>query len=180
MIKQPIAIIADIHGNRWALEAVLSDIKRRGIQKIINLGDSFYDPLDPVGTFQMLTNNNILSILGNEDRVLLNSSKNNVENPTIKFVKQSLSEHALNWLASLKVNIIVNDDIFACYGSPLSDDDFLLEEIVEDGISLKNSQKLVENLSMVNQDIILCGHSHIPRTVYLPTGQFVINPGLWD
>jgi diadenosine tetraphosphatase ApaH/serine/threonine PP2A family protein phosphatase len=48
---------------------------------------------------------------------------------------------------------------------------------MEDGISLKNSQKLVENVSMVNQDIILCGHSHIPRTVYLPTGQLVINPG---
>ncbi len=30
-----LAVIADIHGNRCALEAVLQDIDRRGIQQII-------------------------------------------------------------------------------------------------------------------------------------------------
>jgi predicted phosphodiesterase len=45
-----IAVIADIHGNRWALEAVLADIDRRYIGQIVNLGDSLLGPLDPVGT----------------------------------------------------------------------------------------------------------------------------------
>ncbi|WP_155837120.1 hypothetical protein [Aneurinibacillus terranovensis] len=27
------------------------------------------------------------------------------------------------------------------------------------------------------ESIILCAHTHIPRTVYLPTGQIIINPG---
>lgn len=26
----PVAVIADVHGKRWALEAVLEDIERRG------------------------------------------------------------------------------------------------------------------------------------------------------
>ncbi len=40
-----IAVISDIHGNRWALEAVLEDINRRGIKRIANLGDCLYGPL---------------------------------------------------------------------------------------------------------------------------------------
>ena len=35
-----LAVISDIHGNVSALEAVLSDIDRRGIDRIVNLGDS--------------------------------------------------------------------------------------------------------------------------------------------
>ena len=36
---EKIAIISDIHGNLPALEAVLLDIERRGIKRIICLGD---------------------------------------------------------------------------------------------------------------------------------------------
>lgn len=34
-----IAVISDVHGNLTALEAVLADIARRGIERIFNLGD---------------------------------------------------------------------------------------------------------------------------------------------
>ncbi len=34
-----IAIIADVHGNKHALDAVLADVKQRGIELIYNLGD---------------------------------------------------------------------------------------------------------------------------------------------
>ena len=40
-----IAIIADIHGNLPALEAVLADIKRRAVDRTINLGDCVSGPL---------------------------------------------------------------------------------------------------------------------------------------
>ena len=49
-----LVVIADIHGNRWALEAVLQDIDRRGIQQIVNLGDHLTGPLDPAGTADLL------------------------------------------------------------------------------------------------------------------------------
>ena len=39
-----IAVIADIHGNLPALEAVLADIQRRGVDRTINLGDSVSGP----------------------------------------------------------------------------------------------------------------------------------------
>ena len=42
------AVIADIHGNLPALEAVLADIAQRGISKVVNLGDLLSGPLPPV------------------------------------------------------------------------------------------------------------------------------------
>ena len=65
-----LAVIADIHGNRWALEAVLQDIDRKGIQQIVNLGDHLTGPLDPAGTADLLIERDMLSICGNDDRVL--------------------------------------------------------------------------------------------------------------
>ena len=44
-----IAIISDVHGNSHALQAVLKDLERRKVEMIINLGDSVYGPLDPLG-----------------------------------------------------------------------------------------------------------------------------------
>ncbi len=42
-----IAVIADIHGNMPALEAVLADARRRNIDRTINLGDCVSGPLWP-------------------------------------------------------------------------------------------------------------------------------------
>ena len=36
-----IAILADIHGNLLALEAVLADLRKRYADHVINLGDCF-------------------------------------------------------------------------------------------------------------------------------------------
>src|SRR4029077_18068566 len=44
---QKLAIIADIHGNVAALEAVLADIKALGVADIVNLGDCVSGPLWP-------------------------------------------------------------------------------------------------------------------------------------
>jgi hypothetical protein len=43
-----LAVLSDIHGNRWALEAVLDVIDKGGVTSALNLGDALYGPLDPV------------------------------------------------------------------------------------------------------------------------------------
>ena len=42
-----VAVISDIHGNIYALEAVLDDIRARGIVTIWNLGDHVHGPIEP-------------------------------------------------------------------------------------------------------------------------------------
>ena len=63
-MKRKIAIISDIYGNSHALKAVLKDISRRKVEMIINLGDSVYGPLDPLGTIEILMSNEMIHIKG--------------------------------------------------------------------------------------------------------------------
>ena len=45
-----LAVIADIHGNLLALDAVLTDIAARGVDLTVNLGDCVSGPLWPAET----------------------------------------------------------------------------------------------------------------------------------
>ena len=46
-MREPVAILSDIHGNIRALDCVLDYIAQRGIRRIVNLGDGLYGPFDP-------------------------------------------------------------------------------------------------------------------------------------
>ncbi|HMB89809.1 MAG TPA: metallophosphoesterase family protein [Rhodothermales bacterium] len=61
--SSPIAILADVHGNRWALDASMVDIQQRGITQIINLGDTVHGPRDPAGTAERAIQTTMLSIM---------------------------------------------------------------------------------------------------------------------
>lgn len=65
------AIISDIHGNLEALNAVLADIRDRGIEEIVCLGDIVgYGP-DPVACLDMVMKVSSLTILGNHDQATI-------------------------------------------------------------------------------------------------------------
>jgi hypothetical protein len=51
----PLAVLADGHSNRCNLEAVLDDLERRGVDRVVDAGDSFCGPLDPRGTAALLS-----------------------------------------------------------------------------------------------------------------------------
>jgi putative phosphoesterase len=174
-LKKKIAVLSDIHGNNVALEAVLLDISRRNIDAVVNLGDSLYGSLNPLKTFHLLMEHNIAHIMGNCDRIILEPSEAGAGS-TIHYVKKTLTKEALDWLEHLPNSISI-DDILFCHGIPSSDQVYLLEEMTEEGGVLKNSEEIMRDLEGVEQNVIFCGHSHIPRTVYLPNGKLVINPG---
>ena len=48
-----IAILSDIHGNLPALEAVLAEIDREGVDQIINVGDTLGGPLKSAHTAEI-------------------------------------------------------------------------------------------------------------------------------
>jgi predicted phosphodiesterase len=62
-----VAIISDIHGNRLALEAVLDDVARRGVDATYCLGDLVgYGP-DPNGVIDLVRAGGIPTLMGNYD-----------------------------------------------------------------------------------------------------------------
>ncbi len=175
-MNEQIAVIADIHGNTWALDAVLADIKRREITRIANLGDCVYGSLDPAGTLERLMGANIMSIAGNQDREVFDESAQVRSSRDHQFVTGQLSAEQLAWLEQLPPTQVV-EDVFLCHGTPKSDMIYLLEHVTEHGVFLRDSATIMAYLRDVRQPVVTCGHSHIPRTVWLPDGRLVVNPG---
>src|SRR5260370_24474095 len=63
-----LAILADIHGNVLALEAVLADLQHRKADNVVNLGDCVSGPLWPRETAHRLMRLDWPTIRGNHDR----------------------------------------------------------------------------------------------------------------
>jgi predicted phosphodiesterase len=85
------AVVADIHGNRWALEAVLEKLDRLAIREVVDLGDHLYGPLDPGGTFELLRQRSWPSVRGNMDRILLEAAPS-PPSPTHEFVTGEIGD----------------------------------------------------------------------------------------
>lgn len=175
---ETLAVLADIHSNVFALEAILEDIGSRNIKRIINLGDIFYGPIDPKKTGDIINKNSWTTVQGNQDRYLYESTPDDISsNPTLKFVLAELDDNALEWLKSCPSTKIINDTILACHGAPASDTTYLLEDISPGFPILKSDADICLMLKETKQEVILCAHTHIPRTVKLSDEKLVLNPG---
>jgi len=171
-----VAVLADIHGNYWALQAVLKRIRAARIETIINLGDSLYGPLRPLDTARLIAQAGMISIAGNEDRLILEALAGPAHNPTIRQNLESLDEITLDWLKSLPATKVFRD-FYLCHGTLANDCAYFCEAVTPKGVTLKSIEALEAITSVISQDIILCGHSHIPRVIALPNGKTIINPG---
>jgi len=172
-----IAVISDVHGNFWALEAVLKDIKARGVDRVLNLGDCVYGPLAPLETALLLRDGLILSIKGNRDRAVVEKGKRAAEDLTAAFVRSRLDEASLRWLRYLRSTDVYASNVFLCHGCLDSDEIHLFERVSALGVSLRADFELLRHVLLVKQNLILCGHSHIFRAAVLPDGTTVVNPG---
>jgi diadenosine tetraphosphatase ApaH/serine/threonine PP2A family protein phosphatase len=177
MQNPPVAVLSDIHGNRWALAAVLEDIRRRGIRDMVNLGDCLYGPLDPGGTAQMLMELAMPTVLGNEDRILLDEPGRHPDSPSLPFVLANLAPGHRQWLKTLPATAVAFEDFYLCHGTPEKDNEYLLREVTALGCSLLPTAAIGLKLKSVAQPIILCGHDHLPGLLGLPDGRHIVDPG---
>lgn len=171
-----IAVLADIHGNIRALEAVQQDLGRLSPDVVINLGDHVSGPLQAAPTADLLMNEHYIQIRGNHDRQLNDRSFDEM-GASDRAAYAQLSSRHLDWLANLPASQVIGEDILLCHGSPRDDLEYLLEEVVGDGIRLSCPASIGLRLRGVERSLVLCGHTHIPRDVMLPNGVRVVNPG---
>jgi len=172
------AILSDIHSNVFALEAVLKDIRRRGVDFKVNLGDILYGPIAPRDTYDLLKENEFLTISGNQDRQIYEATQKEIDsNPTMEFILNDLGTAPLDWMKSLPFDMHVSDDVYLCHGTPESDLIYLLEDVTKGYPMLRDEQEIIKLLGGKRSKLICCGHTHLPRTVSLDNGQLVVNPG---
>ena len=95
-----IAFVTDIHGNLPALEAVVHDIARRGIARIVNLGDSLSGPLLPRETARYLMAQDWFQLAGNHERQILSSGPAG-GGASDTYARSTLTAPEFDWIASL-------------------------------------------------------------------------------
>jgi predicted phosphodiesterase len=171
-----LAVIADIHGNLPALEAVLADIARRGADRTINLGDCVSGPLWPRDTMDMLGALNLPTVRGNHDRWVAETARDRMY-PSDAFAFDQLSPAQCAALGALPARLDLNDGVSAVHGTPADDNQYLLEDVVAGALALAKPATIAARIGELPARVLLCAHSHQPRIAHTPDGRLIVNPG---
>lgn len=171
------AVIADVHGNHLALDAVLDDISGQGIETILNLGDMASGPLDARKTMDRLMALDAVHVAGNHDRWLIDRPPEKMGGWERPAYAQLDSTH-LDWLRQVPMTRVYRDQVFLCHATPTDDNVYWLERVTPDGnigcAALDDIEAVAEGIT---QSLILCGHTHTARAVRLRDGRLIVNPG---
>ncbi|EOV0645296.1 metallophosphoesterase [Cronobacter turicensis] len=171
-----LAAISDIHGNLLALEAVLEDIEKHNVDVIVNLGDILSGGLFPSETADRLLPLNLPTIRGNHERQLLETAPEKMGLSDSHAYRHLSPEH-LEWLRKMPAGLTLHNDILLVHGTPGNDKEYLLEEVTETGVRESSHARIYEHIKHHNASLILCGHTHIPRSVEISSTCLIVNPG---
>lgn len=171
-----IAALSDIHGNLAALDAVLADAEGRGADLTVNLGDILSGPLQPAETADRLMPLRLPTIRGNHERQLLTLPPERM-GQSDAYAHPRLFDRHRAWLAGLPETMWLADDVFACHGTPDSDLTYFLDTVEPAGAREATEAEVDARAKDVPAALILCGHTHMPRTRRLSDGRLVVNPG---
>lgn len=179
----PTAVISDVHANAPALRAVLADIDRRGIQRIVCLGDTVgYGP-DPLECVDLVRQRCAWCLMGNHDYGVLYEPTNfnpGAESAAFWTREQfdsepdaSLRAQRYQFLNHLKVRVQerigaqgaeplegANGSgipLLAVHGSPRKP----INEYIFPDDAVNNADKLEGIFDRVQQ-ICIVGHTHVP------------------
>jgi predicted phosphodiesterase len=171
-----IALVSDIHGNLPALEAVLADMRRRAVTRIVNLGDSLSGPLLPLETARFLMTRDWVQLAGNHERQLLEfAAKGGSDSDA--YAHGQLTPDVMDWLRGLPASRALDEEIFLCHGTPRSDVEYFLDSVEEDHTRAATAGEIEQRLADVRARVIACGHTHIARVAKGPRGELLVNPG---
>ena len=173
---EKIAIISDVHGNITALNAVLKDIKNRGITKIFCLGDYVIKCVHPDLVIDTLRKVCEVMLIGNSDYAICSpeaKSKN-------FWSREKIGEERANFIYNLPVfhEFYMSGHLIRLFhASPYGLDNiynpmFSNEGTIYAGNEIKNPEDLFKNTDFINKtendpepDIVGYGHIHTPCLV---------------
>ncbi len=157
------AVISDVHANLEALEAVLKDIKRRGILDVFFLGDAVgYGP-NPKEVVEILHKVCKVMVAGNHDQAVVKPELdiyfNDLAREAIKWTRAVLDDSAKKILKDLPMSYVLrNDDIdmLFVHSSP---------RYPEEWNYILTLREAELNFHYFNEKLCFIGHSHVPFIV---------------
>lgn len=152
------AVIADVHGNYHALEAVLADIDQQGVDAILCLGDVIGYAARPKECVQAVRERATCVVAGNHDHGSVDKINlayfNADARDAIEWTKEQLSQEELSWLAELPLTAQF-EGMELVHSTPYYPEYFSYIQTLYDAALA---------FSKLQSDICFVGHSHVPIT----------------
>lgn len=173
-----IAILSDIHANRFAFDEVLKDMEKNQCQKAVLLGDLvgyYYWPEYVVS--KVKDNDFFIVIKGNHEVILEKCIRDSefLEKSTKKYGSgfisciSNMSSKDLDWLLNLpdSLQIVIDGVRFGLFhGSEVSYDEYIYPNASDERLNKISSE----------MDVICFGHTHYPF-IRSFNGRLLLNPG---
>ena len=160
-----IAAIYDVHGNLPALEAVMADVRREGVDLVVVGGDVLPGPM-PVETLEYITSLHLPTrfLQGNGDREVRNQMagiESSIIPPAFREVmrwvaSQLTPDHGrllASWPATQTVEHETLGSILFCHATPRNDVEIFTRETPE--------ANLLPVFAGTDAAIVMCGHTHM-------------------
>jgi predicted phosphodiesterase len=159
-----VAALYDIHGNLPALDAVLDDVRRADVDRIVVGGDVLPGPM-PRETLDRLSRVDVATdyIMGNGDREVLAHLRGDRSTLPDSFrhlivwtgeqLRPAEVERISTWPATLRLTIDGLGDVLFCHATPRND--------VEIFTRLSSDDVVLPMLADARAPIVVCGHTHM-------------------
>jgi putative phosphoesterase len=145
-----VAALYDIHGNLPALEAVLGEVEREGVDAIVVGGDIASGPPQPREVVELVRSlPNAHCIRGNADRLFDDEFAGD---EGLAWLLERLGDEQAGWLAALPFSVVLDDTLYV-HATPLDDTTIVTE--------LTTDEKLAGLLRDVEQPRVVAGHTHM-------------------
>lgn len=173
------AVLADIHGNLPALEAVLEHMDGQRLDGVLVAGDVVGGP-DGAGVLQLLQPHTSGLIAGNNEEYLLSFHRGSAlpqqrESRQWAFARaccRRAGAAAATTLSALPPQLSVNADgatpVRMVHGSTSSSKEALRPDL--------NPDRLRQVMAQIHESVLICGHTHVPWT-FRHAGRLAFNPG---
>lgn len=172
-----LGLISDVHANVLALEAVLAELKRRGAESVLCLGDLVgYGP-SPNETLSLLQQEKVLCTLGAADEQVAFEFVHNtrprvgVADEILAWTRSVIEPEHVAFLRRLPSQLRLNTPegrLRARHGT--------LEGLTRTELSGQDDTELTRLLDAQRCKILAIGSSHVPYYQRLKAG-WIINPG---
>ena len=133
-----IAALYDIHGNLPALEAVLAEVEREGVEHVVAGGDLLSQPfaLECLDRLRAL-GDAVTFVRGNAD----------------VGQEPALAEAVAGWPLTVELDVDGLGRVLFCHGSPRSNEEILTR--------ISPDERVTEALAGVEANLLVCGHTHV-------------------
>jgi len=186
-----LALISDIHSNVHALERVLAELRREGVDLTLNLGDLVGYNANPNECLELLRERPILSLAGNHDLALLDAARaenfNIIAYQAIIWSREQVRPEFREFFQNLPLTR-EGAGYLACHGTPTSTDSYISFHF--------QGKRVFNTIKALRLQVCFFGHTHRralwyrdirgkvatrpvgPENIHLdPACHYLINPG---